>query len=55
MRNVDSKRLATVLKVSNSVEFTNVETNEVLTFKSLIETANYVKQSFPRASCGTLS
>ena len=55
MSNVDSKRSATVLKVSNPVELTNVKTNEVFTFKSLVATVEYVKKIYPKASCGSFS
>lgn len=49
------KRSDTILKISKPVELTNVQTNEVLIFRSLNETVAYVKKFFPKVSPGTLS
>ena len=55
MKNVDSTRSALNLKLSNSVELTNVKTNEVLIFPSLRDTAKYIQKFFDKVSPGTLS
>ena len=57
MKQVDSTRLARVLKESRGIELTNLETNEVLVFKSISDTARYLRGLNPDYKCspGTVS
>jgi hypothetical protein len=41
--------------MSNPVELININTNEVLIFKSLRDTAQYVQETYPSVSLGSLS